>query len=44
MAIVRAERLILALEKDLMEERVFKLDLRWGWNPIIGDWWQGRMR
>lgn len=44
MATVRAERLILALGKDLMKEKIFKLDLRRGWNLIIGDWWQGTMR
>lgn len=32
MATVRAERLILALGKELMEERLFKLDVRWGWD------------
>lgn len=43
MATVRAERLILALGKELMEERLFKLDVRWGWDLIIGEWWKGIM-
>lgn len=41
MGSVRSERLILALRKDLIKERTFELDLRWGWNLIFGDWWEG---
>lgn len=41
MGVVRKERVTLALGKDLMEANIFELGLKWGWNLLIEDWWEG---